>query len=362
MPARYQALVAKVRDWSNRDAATLPDSIVEDAIRYAEDHAYRNLRIPPLENTMIYTITQAFVDADSNRQRLKVPTDLSEFISFRSLTLPATPSIFAERRTRVYNQKADYRTFNDYTALEYDYFRWTRSGNDILIHPSYEVGQQYELFYYRRLPALWALFDVNATNWRASRLDWFENPVTTNDPSTPWSEVTMQLWFPTGTATNVAPPVNATTQVSPVSNTVQLRYAPSADFSVTPANWQANRLTRIDNDDMREGSAILWFPTGTNPSVDNPPQPTTNTVPTTVTTTVPLNFRGKESPNWLRDDQEKLIIWGALSFIFGYLGEDAMQQKYLGMFTNEIQELNDEEGKRRTSGGNLQQNFPGYLI
>ena len=290
MPARYNALLAKIRDWSNRDTDTLPDSIIADAVRYAEDHAYRNLRIPPLEATITYSIPEnAELITDPKRQSLRIPTDLSEFISLRQLNAPegAGSQPIGENRTRVFNQKADYRTFTDYTAIEYDFYRWTRRGNEILMHPPYRAGDTYELFYYRRLPALWALYDVTPANWQNNRLDWFEMPITTDMTTTPQDERTTQLFFPTGTPTGVAP-------------------TPSTEITPTLAATMAN--------------------------------------------TVALNFRGKESPNWLRDDQEKLLIWGAMTFIGSYLGDDEMQQKYLQMFTQEITELNDEEGKRRVSG------------
>ena len=51
----YNSLINKVYDWSNRDLQALPAQIVRDSVRYAVDTAYRTLRIPPLENTVVYT-------------------------------------------------------------------------------------------------------------------------------------------------------------------------------------------------------------------------------------------------------------------------------------------------------------------
>ena len=49
---RFDALVAKVRDWSNKpEVNTIPDSVIQSCLSYAADEAYRLLRIPPLEET-----------------------------------------------------------------------------------------------------------------------------------------------------------------------------------------------------------------------------------------------------------------------------------------------------------------------
>ena len=75
----YDALVAKVRDWANRDAETLPTSIIQDSLRYAADIAYRELRVPSVETVVTYTISEAQNGTDA----LTIPDDLSEFISLR---------------------------------------------------------------------------------------------------------------------------------------------------------------------------------------------------------------------------------------------------------------------------------------
>ena len=71
------------------------------------------------------------------------------------------------------------------------------------------------------------------------------------------------------------------------------------------------------------------------------------------------NYIGTEVPNWLRDENEKILLYGALVEIFAYVGDDEQVAKYKIMFDNEIQELNDEDAKRNSSGGNVQVNFNG---
>ena len=71
---------------------------------------------------------------------------------------------------------------------------------------------------------------------------------------------------------------------------------------------------------------------------------------------------GDSIPNWLRDENERVLLFGALAEAFAYLGEDDMQAKYLQMYQQEIDELNREEGQRRASGGNVQVHYNSGLI
>ena len=71
---------------------------------------------------------------------------------------------------------------------------------------------------------------------------------------------------------------------------------------------------------------------------------------------------GMEIVNWLRDENERILLFGALSEAFSYLGEDDMQAKYLQMFQQEIDELNREEEMRKSSGGNIQTQYSSFLI
>ena len=63
--------------------------------------------------------------------------------------------------------------------------------------------------------------------------------------------------------------------------------------------------------------------------------------------------------NWLRDQNERVLLMGALAELFAYVQEDDQAQKYLQVFKSEIAELNEEDAKRNASGGNLQVNFNG---
>ena len=271
MARSYAELIGLVRNWSNRDAEVLTDAIISDCIRYAADKAYRSLRIAPLEHTIIYD--EGLADATSSATNrfasvteLAVPSDLIEFIQIRGIDANG-------RTTRMFNEKADVRTFNDYYAERYsDLAIWTRQGNCILLAPGIgQAGTNFgstgvrneeaiELYYYRRLPNLDARYDVNLDNYRLGLLeDAMGNP--------------------------------------------------------------------------------LMVP-------EDP-------------TEVPMDAVGQHVPNWLRDENERIVLMGALAEVFFYLQEDEQAQKYGALFIQEIDELNREDQMRNASGGNVQVNFNG---
>jgi len=68
-------------------------------------------------------------------------------------------------------------------------------------------------------------------------------------------------------------------------------------------------------------------------------------------------YTGKEVDNWLRDQNERLVTWGALYNLGAYLFDDKMEQRYQLKFTENIESLNKEEKWRRSLGGNVQMNF-----
>lgn len=161
---RYDALKAKVRDWSNRrDGATIPDSIIEDCIRYGLDDIHRELRIPQLEFTYQFTITADDNDPERKYTVLQVPEDLIEFLYLRKMKDDETD--------HVYHQVADVRTFLDPYSENYSQYRYVWKDLKIFIHPKLAVGDVVELHYYRRLAQLDALYSVIPENWNADYAD-----------------------------------------------------------------------------------------------------------------------------------------------------------------------------------------------
>ena len=234
---KYDALVAKVRDWANRDSAILTDSLVSDFLDYSADTCYRELRIPPLEYTYQYpTIVTA------GETSLQLPPDLTEFIMFKVKN--------SAGKSLVFDQKLDLRSFTDkYTAVGSGSF--TRKGQNLEFSPAAEVGDVYELHYYRRLFDLDATYVINQNNIDVGN-----------------------------------------TTVASVGD------AGAVEFPASSGSY----------------------------------------------------YTGNEVYNWLRDDNERMLLWGALHHAHEYLGSDDQSAKYLQKQMMAIDELNREEKRRRVSG------------
>ena len=287
MALTYTELVTLVRNWCNRDEEVVSDAIIKDCLRYAADKAYRTLRVPPLENVAIYE-KSLLESATAQNQlgltttELQLPFDLIEFIQIKELD--------SDNKTiRVFNEKLDIRTFNDVNAEKYSNMNyWSRQRNIVLLSPGFNnrgKANSIELLYYRRLPALNALYAVTVLNYNAGFL--------TTSGAGAGIENSALLYFNSNTSTTA--------------------YATSAEAQAAD-------------------------PAGT------------------VTSTY---YIGTLVPNWLRDQNERVLLFGALGEIFAFTQEDDQAQKYGQMFYNEIKELNDEDGKRNASGGNVQINFNG---
>ena len=289
MALTYNELIALVRNWSNKDDEVVSDAIIQDCLKYAADKCYRTLRVPPLENVAVYskTLLSAATTATTglipSKTELQLPYDLIEFIQIKELDAAGSP-------TRVFNEKVDIRTFNDPSAEKYsssNYF--ARQRNLLFLTPGFgestlgNSANSIELYYYRRLPALNALYAVTVLNYNAGFL-------TTN-----------------GAGANVA----YSALLYFAGNTGTKAYATAAE-ALAAGGVQTNAY-----------------------------------------------YIGTLEPNWLRDENERVILMGALAELFSYAQDDAQAAKYGKMFYNEIKELNDEDSSRNASGGNLQINFNG---
>ena len=74
---------------------------------------------------------------------------------------------------------------------------------------------------------------------------------------------------------------------------------------------------------------------------------------------VPFYYTGNEIQHWLRDENERIVLFGALAEAFAYLQEDDMHQKYKSMFVEQIELINREEKMRVARGGNISVSFNG---
>ena len=300
---RYDALVAKTRSWSNKpEANTISDSIIQDCLRYSADECYRVLRIPPLETTVVYTITavnnigEASVGTSFGNAytSLEIPVDLTQFVYIRTVAkegAQSTNSSVPSNISRVFNEIIDARTFFDAYSEKNSAYNWMWMDNKILIHPQLAVDAELEIHYYRRLPSLDSTYNVVPTNWVLGLSDELQ----------PYLEV--------GTSED------------------------------TPLFFAGTGLT--EKAFVTSEEAALY---GT--SIGLP----------TVTTKF---WTGREVSNWLRDSNERLLLWGSLQYLGGFLFDDKMSVKYAGLFENNLASLNTEEKRRRTLGGNVRMSFNG---
>ena len=73
-------------------------------------------------------------------------------------------------------------------------------------------------------------------------------------------------------------------------------------------------------------------------------------------------YVGNLVPHWLRDQNEKLILFGALAEAFTYLDEPAQAQSYQQRFMMEQAKLANEEHRRQYMGGNIQVHYQSHLL
>lgn len=344
MATSYSELIAKVRDWSNRDDIALKTSVIQDSMRWAADTAYRDLKIPSLEYTQRYVLLanedrrdlgllsqngiQAVIDEDQQNLsglrtvRLTIPSDASTFIHIRNEggatdeqdysptdedgndRIVPTAALWAVdsngnldvssgsfRHGIVFNEKTDVRTFHDIYANKVSEAFWSRQRDTLLIAGFLQPGDVIELLYYRRLPALDARY--------LPVFGDFDVDTQTFDPF-----------------------VDQSTRID----------TGSAETEVTEAQVTA---LGINNPSLSPNDFIFVHD---------------------------AYYAGAHVDNWLRDENERILVFGALSECFDYLQEDDQAQKYEAKFRGEIEELNQEEKMRRASGGNTQMHYSSFLI
>lgn len=433
----YDALVSKVRDWSNRDTSALPESIIKDSLGYASQTAYRELRLQGMEK--VYSF-----EADNDGNSFDVPSDLKEFISLRQLS-SATSNV-AGTETYSYTATTGQTLFSgaddDGKLLQYvpnailvtlngvflSPTEYTASnGLSITLGSSAFAQDEINIVAFNSIidSASITTFEYIATagqstftgadynnNTLAYKLNRvlvtingvYQDPtsftatdrtsIVLNTPATLNDEVKIVSFNETTVYSSQVSTVEKETVVydnradyrtfvSDCSNKYSLYlwtrrgnkivvnpafkkgdafelyyYSNGTDlgteYAVTSANFQNGLL---ETSDAQNGTA-LYFINNTTPIVGED---------------VPSNnqggsyqyafyFKGKEQPHFLRDNQERLLIYIALSYINDYLGETNESTKYETKAAQLIQRLLNEEVFKESSGGNVRINFDGPLI
>ena len=288
----YDALVAKVRDFSNKpETNTIPNSVIQDCLKYAADECYRELRIPPLEATALYTVDASDNEGENSvglpygnaYTTIQIPDDAIRFIYLRTVAesnLTNPYSTYPSNISKVFHEITDARTFFDAYSEKYSVYNWMWKGDKIFIHPQLKVGATLEIQYYRRLPALDATYDVVSYNYL----------IALSDADQPY-----------------------------------LSLGTSED---TPLYFVGGVVYDTEAEALTHGTVTTKY------------------------------YTGKEVDNWLRDQNERLLLWGALMHLGGsYLFDDKMEARHKMKFTELVDSLNKEEKWRRASGGNVQINI-----
>ena len=302
MSINIDGLMTNIRDWSNRGTDVLPDSIIKQCIRWAIDKTCRELRIAPMESTSVYTGTGSLATQIKSEPQLvngrtvssiEIPSRLIEVIALSSVDT-------AGGTQRMFDVKADERTFFGPDAEWYSSNVWTRKGNRIYLSTAFPHSTEtsIELHYYARPLDVDAKYGVVADNFDAA-------------------ETYIELMADqTGAAGAGEGFLNIKT---------------SGNVNVTDIN-----SVLVSTNDAQPTAAVA---ADASQGI--------------------YKFSAKAPSNWFIDENERVALYGALVEIFAYLQEDDQVQKYDALLQREVASLHKEEQMRQASGGNVQINFNG---
>ena len=306
--ATYTEMVDMVADWSNRDTAVLSYATIKTMINFAADNAYRTLRVPALEGLKQYDAIT--IDSSITNNKLAIPNDAIEFIQLRK---KSSDHVYSDYD--IYASKLDIKSFyQDWMDTDQRYF-YTREQNNLVVFPDQKAGELYELYYYKRLPETNARYSVVSGNGHS-----------TSNFADHKSDNTFQqnayLWKGS-TKTNLMNGIKVATN---------------------DASYPAEGPNVFTRDPDLEDQ--IFEVTSSNS-----------------TTALPTGFYlGKLAANWLRDDNEKILLYGALAEVFTYVNEPAQAQLYSTKFNTEIKLLNDEDKTRGLKGGTVTAHYDSHLI
>ena len=310
MADSYSALVDLVRDWSNRDSGALPNSIIKSSLRYAADTAYRTLMIPPLEASVYYILASENYQTDGT-SNVVVPIDVDSLPSNVALItndlavkLPVPSDATEFKHLRVAG------TF----SLETD--------DDGIIITDDKVTVETDN----------GVLTISEPNF-GENVVFNEKTDTRTFHDMLADKVSFNYWARQGN--NLL--LNGDLGIGCVVELHYYRRLPALD-----ARYTITGITDADSD--------LLVLASTDTSV-------TDTI-----TIAGVDYIGALLPNWLRDENEKVVLFGALSQCFDFLADEQGQQ-YNAKFLSEMTQLNQEEKNRTASGGNVQMHYNGrHLI
>ena len=395
---------------------------IGDFLSYAADEAYRLLRVPPMEYERVYTIDATDIIGSPNISvlgtnnwagtgglsycKVPVPIDFVEMKSIRYSGYPsqAVGSSAVFQTGIVFNEHTDERTFFDLYAETYSNFYWMRSGDYFYIKPALPTNSQITFSYYRQLPALDSDYSVVANNYLFAANDGNGIPQTSSvqpfltnptsvipaNLSTYNQNYPNRLYFASsftnfaleeGDILFVQAPVDISTQ-APLTFSGQVKIT-----TIVPLGSATNYIevdTVFSNDTYPVGggvsiSPVLYFVKVTGGVLNNIAYTTPRRIaayntladqtaglaswkalfPTLTFGIETESYDGTEVNNWLKDQNERILVWGALMHAGSFLDDEKIETRYSGKFNADINSLNHEERMRRAKGGNVQVHFNG---
>lgn len=277
----YTKFVDNLHKYTNRDSGVLPNDLIRFFADLACDNIYKDIRVAPLE--YVFTYDALLVETD----KLAVPGDAASFIQLRKLD--ANGDIEC-----TYNSRSDMRSFHTSSHKNWAEGHYTREGNNFVIYPKGAIGDVYELFYYRRLPSVYARYALTDDNYALGLLYF---GATVND-----CEAAL---------------------LAAEADTTVTEDATTADPLIT------NSITFVDG-------------TGAIPEG---------------------YYAGILAPNWIRDENQSMLLYGSLREAYIYLQDEERAQLYESLFRAQVSELNDEDKRSRISGGIATTSYSGgYLL
>jgi hypothetical protein len=294
---KYDQLVAKVRTWSGRqDVNNIPDIVVQDCLSYSADECYRVLRIPPLETTITYTV------------------ESTDNIGDGSAGLP-------------YGNAYTYFDIPE-DLIQFIYVRTLAQDN---IGTSYSTYPSNVSKVFNEVTDSRTFFDLYSEKYSVYNWMWKDGKVFIHPQLAVGAKLEIAYY-------RRLPALNATYSVIPVNYLIGLSDAAQPYLTLTGVNTDTP----------------LYFSTLASVTKCFATSAEATAYATPVTTKY---YIGNEVSNWLRDENERLLIWGALYNLGSYLFDDKMEQRYEKKFAENVFSLNKEEKWRRASGGNVQVNF-----
>lgn len=304
MATKYNTLRDLVRDWSNRDSQVLSESIIESSLKYSADEAYRKLKVPELEGTKYYLVTP-----DGNLPNLTGSSypnitaatldDSNDYAKVVSFPIPEDLVSFIVIRTV---GKADYDTSGNLLLNLSGTPRVKNANSGLVFNEKVDIRTFHDLNADKTTSVFWSRQGNNILVSGAIKED----------------DIVELHYYK---------------KLSPLNFKLDLPY----DLTLTTALTDTDNYTVLS---ASEYAALSYEEAATYTYLD--------------TYYVRSNT---EKPNWLMDENERVLLFGALHRVFDYLQEDDQSAKYLQRFTLAINELNQEEVRRKSSGGNVKINF-----